>query len=184
MRNRRNVSPQLETMESLTLLSGAAASALALATHAEVAATTAGKDPAQPVKIKSATADFSQQGYPIAHAIDGNPGTGWAVYPEMGKPHAAVFLFDAPIAGPAGQLTITLDFQFGQSHQFGRFRLSVADAADPLYKTLDDGQKRRLSFLTHREGRFGAEGWRHRWLERGMDRDDRGHDRDGRGERL
>jgi hypothetical protein len=61
----------------------------------------------------------------------------------------------------------------------------IADAADPLYKTLDDGQKRRLALLTHHGGRFGAEGWRHRWLERGMDRDDRGPDRDGRGgERL
>ena len=62
----------------------------------------------------------------------------------------------------------------------------IADAADPLYKTLDDGQKRRLAFLTHRGGQFGADGWRHRWLERGMDRDDRGPDRDGDrgGERL
>jgi hypothetical protein len=61
----------------------------------------------------------------------------------------------------------------------------IADAADPLYKALDDGQKRRLALLTHREGRFGAEGWRHRWFERGMDRDDRGRDRDAeRGERL
>src|SRR5712671_5548095 len=43
----------------------------------------------------------------------------------------------------------------------------IADAADPLYKTLDDGQKRRLAILTHHmEGRSG-EGWRHRW-----DRDD------------
>ena len=25
----------------------------------------------------------------------------------------------------------------------------IADAADPLYKTLDDGQKRRLKVLTH-----------------------------------
>jgi hypothetical protein len=58
----------------------------------------------------------------------------------------------------------------------------IADAADPLYKTLDEGQKRRLTMLTHRGGRFGAEGWRHRWMERGMDRD---HDGDGRGgERL
>jgi LTXXQ motif family protein len=62
----------------------------------------------------------------------------------------------------------------------------IADAADPLYKALDDGQKRRLALLTHRGGQFGAEGWRHRWLERGMDRDDRGPDRDGDrgGERL
>jgi hypothetical protein len=54
----------------------------------------------------------------------------------------------------------------------------IADAADPLYKTLDDGQKRRLAMLTHhREHRWGREGWRHR--DDG-DRDrDRGFDRDG-----
>jgi hypothetical protein len=71
----------------------------------------------------------------------------------------------------------------------------IADAADPLYKTLDDGQKRRLKILTHMEGRFGGGGWRHREFERGMDRGgdrdrdggdrdrgyerDRGYDRDG-----
>src|SRR3954471_14966245 len=50
----------------------------------------------------------------------------------------------------------------------------IADAADPLYKTLDDGQKRRLALLTHM-GRFGGEGgWRHRHFERGTDRDDGG----------
>jgi hypothetical protein len=62
----------------------------------------------------------------------------------------------------------------------------IADAADPLYKTLDDGQKRRLTVLTHMEHRFGAEGWRHHRFERGMDRGfdrdngsrDRGFDRD------
>jgi LTXXQ motif family protein len=59
----------------------------------------------------------------------------------------------------------------------------IADAADPLYKTLDDGQKRRLAILTHM-GRFGGEGegWRHHF-EHGMmgrgERDrDRGYDRD------
>jgi LTXXQ motif family protein len=55
----------------------------------------------------------------------------------------------------------------------------IADAADPLYKTLDEGQKRRLTILTHMEGRFGGEGWRHRDSERHMDRDrDGGSDRD------
>ena len=57
----------------------------------------------------------------------------------------------------------------------------IADAADPLYKTLDDGQKRRLAILTHMEGRFGG-GWRHREFERGRDRDgdrDGGRDRGG-----
>jgi LTXXQ motif family protein len=54
----------------------------------------------------------------------------------------------------------------------------IADAADPLYKTLDDNQKRRLTMLTHMEGRgFGAEGWRRHRMERGMDR----WERNGRG---
>jgi hypothetical protein len=52
----------------------------------------------------------------------------------------------------------------------------IADAADPLYKTLDDGQKRRLAVLTGMEGRFGG-GWRHHGFHRGMDRDDGGRDR-------
>ena len=66
----------------------------------------------------------------------------------------------------------------------------IADAADPLYKTLDDGQKRRLAILTHMEGRFGGEGWRHRGFERDDDGDrdrgddrDRGYDRDRGGDR-
>ncbi|MBV9462462.1 MAG: Spy/CpxP family protein refolding chaperone [Bradyrhizobium sp.] len=63
----------------------------------------------------------------------------------------------------------------------------IADAADPLYKTLDEGQKRRLAILTHR-GRLGGDGgWRHRWMERGMGHDgdhDRDGDHDGDGERL
>ena len=59
----------------------------------------------------------------------------------------------------------------------------IADAADPLYKTLDDGQKRRLAILTHMGG---GGGWWHRGFERGMDRDrgGPGMDRGGRGERL
>ena len=58
---------------------------------------------------------------------------------------------------------------------------NIADAADPLYKTLDDGQKRRLKVLTHMERRSEG-GWRHREFERGMDRGmdrDHGYDRDG-----
>ena len=57
----------------------------------------------------------------------------------------------------------------------------IADAADPLYKTLDEGQKRRLKVLTHMGHRSEGEGWRHREFERdrdGGDRD-RGYDRDG-----
>ena len=53
----------------------------------------------------------------------------------------------------------------------------IADAADPLYKTLDDGQKRRLAILTHMDRRFGG-GWHHRGMDRGDGDRDRGFDRD------
>jgi LTXXQ motif family protein len=42
----------------------------------------------------------------------------------------------------------------------------IADAADPLYKTLDDGQKRRLAMLTQHH-HHGEGGWRGRF-QRGM----------------
>ena len=48
----------------------------------------------------------------------------------------------------------------------------IADAADPLYKSLDDAQKRRLRILTRMGGEHGG------WRDHGFDRD-RGPDRDG-----
>ncbi|MDH2354401.1 Spy/CpxP family protein refolding chaperone [Bradyrhizobium sp. SSUT112] len=62
----------------------------------------------------------------------------------------------------------------------------VADAADPLYKTLDEGQKRRLAVLTRHRGPFGGgedgppRHFMDRMMERGMDHFHRDRfDRDG-----
>ncbi len=88
---------------------------------------------AKPVKLKAASADFSQATFPVAAAIDGKPNTGWAIHPEVGKPHAAVFEFDQPLAAGDGVLlTAVIDFQsqFAQ-HQFGKIRLSVTGSNDP-----------------------------------------------------
>ena len=58
----------------------------------------------------------------------------------------------------------------------------IADAADPLYKTLDDGQKRRLAVLTHM-GRFGGgkagaiTGSSAKWAGTATGDRDRGYDR-------
>lgn len=43
----------------------------------------------------------------------------------------------------------------------------IADAADPLYKSLDDGQKRRLAVLTHVGGRHG-------WMRHRFEREEGG----------
>jgi hypothetical protein len=64
----------------------------------------------------------------------------------------------------------------------------LAEATEPLYKSLDDGQKRRLAMLTHHRGPFGGgeDGPPRHFMERGMDRmmergmdHFRGGDRDG-----
>jgi hypothetical protein len=54
----------------------------------------------------------------------------------------------------------------------------IAEAADPLYKTLDDGQKRRLAVLTRMDGKHGPRG-HHGFMMRGDDDD--GDRRGGRG---
>ncbi len=99
---------------------------LAVAPPAESAA-------AKPVRFKATSADFSQDLFPVANAIDADSKSGWAIFPEVGKPHAAVFEVESPIAGETPtSVTVTLEFQsqFGQ-HQCGKFRLSVTSAKDP-----------------------------------------------------
>lgn len=88
----------------------------------------------QTVKFKAATADYSQPNHSIAGAIDGKADKeGWAVDPAFGKPHTAIFQTAQPLEFKEGTvLTVTLDFQYGNQHQLGRFRLSVTGDANPL----------------------------------------------------
>jgi hypothetical protein len=88
---------------------------------------------AKPTKFRAAWADFSQANFPVAQAIDGNPHAGWAIFPEVGKPHAAIFQLDQALGEGARQLILTLEFnsQFSK-HQLGKFRVSVTSAKNPL----------------------------------------------------
>ncbi len=86
-------------------------------------------DRAAAVKLKSAVADFDQAGWGIGRAIDGDPNTAWGIYPEVGKPHQAVFEFDKPVGFPGGTtFTVELDQSHGGSHLIGRFRLALTTA--------------------------------------------------------
>src|SRR5438445_1076241 len=84
----------------------------------------------KPVALHKAVAHFSQAGSAVAGAIDGNPGTGWAVAPAFGATHRAVFEAREPVGFPAGtMLTFTLDQRFaGKDHNIGKFRISVSTA--------------------------------------------------------
>src|SRR6185295_3448307 len=51
----------------------------------------------KPVPLNFPSADFNQNGWTIAHALDGKPETAWGIYPEVGKPHTATFQLKQPI---------------------------------------------------------------------------------------
>ena len=85
--------------------------------------------------VQAASADFEQQGFPVAASVAGKGGdAGWAVAPQTGKDHAAVFALEAPLDrdGPV-TLTFTLEqsSQYAQ-HVLGKFRLSATSAKNPL----------------------------------------------------
>jgi Protein of unknown function (DUF1549)/Protein of unknown function (DUF1553)/Planctomycete cytochrome C len=89
----------------------------------------------QPVKFASAIATFEQQGLPVAAAIDGDRTSAWAVDPQFGRNHAAMFICEKPQAvAPGSVLTLTLKFRNNAKHSIGRPRLSVTAEAQP---TLD-----------------------------------------------
>lgn len=87
---------------------------------------------AAPIKLANPRADFSQQSWEVAKAIDGDGATGWAISPQQGQPHVAIFELAEPLTLESGKLVIKLTQNYPWL-QLGHFRLSVTDA-DP--KTL------------------------------------------------
>jgi hypothetical protein len=88
----------------------------------------------KPLALQNAKADFSQEGYAVAGALDGNPKTGWAIAPAGGKSHVAIFESKEPIASAKGTiLTFTLEQRYeGKEHNIGRLRLAVTTARAPI----------------------------------------------------
>lgn len=103
-------------------------------TGVEVTVTRPNQSEPQPVKIASAVADFEQPGFPIAHAIDDKPDTGWAVSGHEKKAnHQAAFVFAEPVAMTADtRLTLRLKHESAYAqHTIGRFRLSLTAGDKP-----------------------------------------------------
>jgi WD40 repeat protein len=105
-----------------------------------VTVTPKGMKPADAKKLEltKALADFSQQNFEVAKAIDGgnNRQQGWAVSPNGGATHWATFELKTPYTNqPGATLTFTLTQQFngGNDSAFtlGRFRLATTTAKTP-----------------------------------------------------
>jgi len=91
------------------------------------------KDVKEPLKLQNPRADFAQDGFPIDAAIDGKKDTGWAILPEVGKPHFALFELAEPLSGE-GEKTIVLNLEFGSrfpQHQIAKLRLSATGKSNP-----------------------------------------------------
>lgn len=83
--------------------------------------------------LRNPTADFSQDGWTIAHALDGNEKTAWGIHPQEGQLHRAVFELKEPLAlRPGATLAFVLQQLHGGGHLVGRFRLSLTDARGPV----------------------------------------------------
>src|SRR5262249_1388820 len=89
---------------------------------------------AKPVKLIRPQATFSQDGFPIAYAIDNNPATGWAIAPQIGKNQTAVFEAEQKFGFAEGtKIIITMSQNFpGKEHNIGKFRISVTDSRAPV----------------------------------------------------
>ena len=86
------------------------------------------------VAFSGAQADFEQENYSAAAAIDDKPETGWAISGAIGAPHAATFTLAGGATLEAGApVTVTLDQQYADGqHAIGKFKLSVVhDPAAP-----------------------------------------------------
>jgi hypothetical protein len=89
----------------------------------------------RPVRFGKPLADFAQESHgrwPIEATLDGNPTTGWSVYPAIGCSHVAIFPIEPSIGYAEGtRLTFSLQQGSQKDHNIGRFRLALTTAEDP-----------------------------------------------------
>lgn len=134
----------------------------------EITATVAsGEKPADSKRLKfaRATADFSQNLFPIEKAIDGDATakSGWAIDTGMGNlnvDRTATFVLSesAGTESSPSKWTIRLEQHYGGKHTLGKFRISLGRMRSD--KTVPEAQRR----LAHLEQKFGE--WRRRERER------------------
>ena len=100
------------------------------------------------VNLHGAAADHSQAKWDVAGLIDDDPTTGWAIQPQVGKPHHATFLTETPVGSASGTtLTFQLDQHYGECRTIGRLRLSAMTGM-PAKTTLPDAVTKALAVPT------------------------------------
>ncbi len=85
----------------------------------------------QALPLSAASADFAQDDWPVAHAIDGKNDTGWAIMPQTGRAHTATFSCPTTALPAGATLVVTLNqLSPHAQHLIGRLRLSASPRPD------------------------------------------------------
>ncbi len=102
------------------------------------------------IKWLGATADFSQTGWNVSQAIDGNLKKGWAIAPQFGKDHWAAFELPVREVKPGEEWSFSIVQNYGLGRSIGRMRLSVSESPpadgelpDNIKKLLTKAEKKR-----------------------------------------
>jgi hypothetical protein len=134
---------------------------------------------AQAVALVKARATFEQRGLPVAAAIDNDKRSAWAIDPQFGKDHAAVFDLAKPLGFTGGTtLTVRLSFNNNTGHNIGRLRLSLSTSPTPA-ALAGDGVPAAVRAILARPGKPDAParevllawfasrdpGWRQHWAK-------------------
>lgn len=87
----------------------------------------------QTIPFRTAWADFSQQKWDAAGAVDGKPKTGWAIAPQFQRDHYLVAVLREPLNTAADTvLKLRLEQRFGSARTLGRFRLTALCGSEPI----------------------------------------------------
>lgn len=88
----------------------------------------ASKEKPKPLVLKAFAATHEQKNYPLANAVDNNPGSGWAIDPQRGKDHAAIFTIDGSAPAFDGGTEFEVSLRFTGYFGLGRFRIAFSQA--------------------------------------------------------
>ena len=104
------------------------------------------KDKPVTLKLKAVAASFEQDRYPLAAVTDNRPNSGWAVAPQFGKDHAAVFSIEGEPVGFEGGTELEFQIKFTGFFGIGRMRLGFSNDKSPgtLAQAKDEQNLREL----------------------------------------
>ncbi|MEQ2006643.1 MAG: PSD1 and planctomycete cytochrome C domain-containing protein [Limisphaerales bacterium] len=83
------------------------------------------------LKLKAVAASFEQVRFPLAAVTDNRANSGWAIAPQFGKDHAAVFSIEGEPVGFEGGTELEFQIKFTGFFGIGRMRLGFSNDKAP-----------------------------------------------------